>query len=128
MMALALLAPLTIHLVVYALFRQRAVDRFDTWIATSLVVVGHAHMVLAYLAWRFAKRMRALTTEAIAEGAAGRGFREYGYTVLASAIPSALLYLLPPILTAATGLLFVRPMFRAMTDAVVRERRALGVG
>jgi len=128
MIAIALLAPLTIHLIVYGLVGQlRGLDGFDRWIGLSLVVVGHAHLTLAYLGWRFAKNAHALYRGDIARGAAGSGWSAYGYTVLASALPGAFLYLLPPILTAVTGLFIASPLFGAMTRALVRERHTLGV-
>jgi hypothetical protein len=129
MIATALLAPLSIHLVAYVAMghMETVADQFDKWIAVSAVVVGHAHLALAYLAWRFARAARAATVDGVTSGVAGSGFRAWGITVIVSALPSALLFLIPPALTAVTGVLFIPAMWGMMTRRIARERLALDV-
>ncbi len=124
MVAMALLAPLTLHYGVYALFDKHA--DFDGWVAMSLVIVGHAHLVLAALYWRFADKASRQSVEEIALAGTRPGWRVLGITVGLSAVPGALLLLIPPVLTAATGVLFNPLLFHWMVSKLVAERRVLG--
>lgn len=119
LVAAALLGPLTLHAIVYVLVCRAWLWSFDGWIALSLAIVGHAHLVLAWMSHRFAKGVSAATWRKDA-------WRAYGYTVLASAIPGLVLFLIPPILTAITGLLVIPLAFRTAAVAVEAERRLLG--
>lgn len=130
LMALSLLLPLSIHATLMVMFsllvgRLGALVTFDVWIGLSLVVVGHAHVVLAACGWRFAKRLHEVPDDHLLHEAHRSGKRAFWWTVLASAIPGALLYLIPPILTAVTGALFCAPMYRRLAVAVLRERKLL---
>lgn len=144
LMAIGLLAPLSIHGVLYAgwlaadnrLRESLGFDRwlevslqelarFDGWIALSLAIVGHAHLVLAFLCYRFAKKVRELPLEKIHEEGKRASWAVFGWTVVASAVPGALLSLIPPGLTALTGVLFAPAMFRLMSRRVVAEREVL---
>jgi hypothetical protein len=125
MMALALLMPLTLHSIVAHL--ANIGRNFDGWILISLVIVGHAHLVLMALAIRFAHRARDMSIAEIKETHAKALWKTFGFTVLASALPGAILYLIPPLLTAATGLVVVPVMFHLARRWIVTERGALGV-
>lgn len=103
MMAIALLGPLTLHYVVFGIQARE----FGEWMAFSAAVVGHAHLVLAFVSWRFAKRLFAGESK----GTGLEGIKALGWTTLTAAIPGALLFLLPPVLTFATGLFVVMPAF-----------------
>jgi hypothetical protein len=129
LIAISLLAPLTLHLLVWALVARRndALASFDDWMRVSMVVVGHAHLVLAFLGYRFASRACQLSTDELEAARSGAEWRAYGFAVLASALPGAVLFLIPPVLTALTGLLFNPLAYRLLTGAVVQERRWLGV-
>ena len=127
MAGIALLAPLTIHLVVSMLFTRSGLilSSFDTWIRMSLVLVGLGHVVLAGLCVRFARRVARVTLAELEWGSPASGWAALGWTVLASCLPGAIALLIPPILVAATGLPVVPVLFRSMYERAVRERRLL---
>jgi len=124
----ALLAPLTIHFIVYAFMDsshsfERLVDDYDWWICASLLITGIAHVALAVLGVRFAQRLRAEQ----AGGPAPSVWAPLMWTILAGCIPGIILYLVPPTLVAATGLVFIPATFAAMRGRVGAERIALEV-
>jgi hypothetical protein len=130
LIAIALLAPLSLHACVYGIALAvlddlSAMRNFDVWILWSLCIVGHAHIVLAWLCHRFAKACRKLSVEEVEAQGSHIGWRAYGWSLLASAIPGAVLYLLPPIISAVTGLLFSPAMFSVMRRRIVQERHLL---
>jgi hypothetical protein len=130
LMATALLAPLTLHAVVYAAGLAFGGDlgkfaAFDGWIALSLVVVGQAHVVLAVFGYRFASKLRSVATEDIDDEGKTFARKALWWTVLASAVPGAVLYLLPPVLTLLTGLVLSPAMFWTMSKLVIAERETL---
>ena len=120
--ALAFLLPLTLHFPIGWLMGDalRARD-FDRWIQLSAVLVGHAHLLLAALCLRFAYQARRRPLESLRRA----GWKAYGLTVAASAVPGAVLYALPPIIVALTGLIPVPCMFAAARAALERERGVL---
>lgn len=124
MAAIALLGPLTLHFIVGGLpvlLANEGLAPFGEWMAFSAVVVGHAHLVLAFVSWRFTRRLvRSQSGPFVREG-----FKALGWTVLAAAIPGALLLMLPPLLTAATGLAVVLPTFWWAHRAAAREHAEL---
>jgi hypothetical protein len=120
--AIALLLPLTTHALVGL---PAASWRFDQWIMLSLSIVGHAHVVLAWLAARFAKRAVTTTREDVVPARRKAMWAAYGWTILASAIPGAILLLIPPILTAITGLVVVPLVFWLAERWVVEDRADL---
>lgn len=131
LIAIALLAPLTIHACVYASIlaikgQLWVFKHFDQWIFLSHCLVGHAHLVLAWFCYRFAKTLKARSTDEISDEGRATAKRAFWWTVGASA-PSGLYLLLPPVLTLLTGLLFCRAMFWAMSRRVRSERLALAV-
>jgi hypothetical protein len=128
--AVSLLAPLTIHLVVwFALSRPDAIttglDDYGTWIALSVVIVGHAHLALLVCAVRWAYRLRTMET---LELQIGRG-RGWGTALLVSGglacLPGIVLLAIPPLLVLVTGLAFVPLMYHVTARTLVRERQAL---
>jgi hypothetical protein len=131
LMAIALLAPLTIHAGVWAALlgvqgQLEAFPEFDVWVAMSLVIVGHAHLLLAFFGYRFAKKLREMPLSEIDRAGSSMAWRAVWWTVFASALPGAILYLIPPVLTLLTGLLFSPAMFYMMRKRVIAERAALG--
>jgi hypothetical protein len=68
LIALCLLFPLTLHYLIAGggtlLFAHRLLelDDFGKWIHRSVIVVGHAHLVLAFMAWLHAKKLEATPT------------------------------------------------------------------
>jgi hypothetical protein len=132
MMAMALLAPLTIHAVVVGVARVVTGSSpvflgFDRWIAWSVVLVGHAHVTLAVLSYRFAKEIRALQWYEIEPRGRGLSATAVLWTVAASAVPGAILLLIPPAVTLVTAMLFSPLMFGFMERSVIKERAALGL-
>jgi hypothetical protein len=121
LIAYALLAPLTIHLI-YAAAAMHDVRDFDDWMRLSYLVVGHVHIFVAIAAWLLARRLRATPT---AELGAFRvnAWKIYGLTVAVSLIP--LLFVTAGIVVL-TGL-FLPPVLQWAYQAVCRERRVLTV-
>jgi len=122
----SLLMPLTIHAAFIALIGGPSyVADVGRWISTSAIVVGHAHVVLCICAFRYA---RFLARSPAAEIEA-RGFvdwvRALGFTTLTAAVPGALLFGVPPLLTLVTGLLFVPAMYVLLRRHLLEERAAL---
>ena len=130
MAALSLVAPLTIHWLVWSLFSRSFPDAsklqdFGWWIGISGILVGHAHLALLVGAVRWARRLRACPTVALRSDLTA----SWGLALLVSAgvacLPGVVLLAIPPILVLATGLLFVPWMFMAMARSIERERLAL---
>ena len=128
LMGLAMLAPLTIHLavalVVGWMVPAASFDGggYDGWILSSVVIVGHAHVVLAICGWRFAKRIQVRDRLELETRRHRDWLRAWGFTALASAIPGALLLAIPPLLVLVTGLVFIPAAYLRMTTRVIRER------
>jgi hypothetical protein len=119
----ALVTPLTLHLLfawVVGSHTEDLIKDFDAWIFASLVLTIPAHAVLAFLAVRFAKKLRAWRVgEALPSV-----WAPLGWTTLAGCVPGIVLFLIPPILVGVTGL-FVPITFRAMRDRALHERALL---
>lgn len=123
---LALLAPLSIHLLAIAL--TWGVDHdFSAWTRLSVAFVGHAHLALALCGVVFARKLGKLRTSEIPRAASWDGWRALLITVTVSAVPGAVAFLIPPLLVGVTGLLFVPASFALLRNRVVSERRALAV-
>jgi hypothetical protein len=135
MVGCSLAAPLTLHfLFVLACaavqgpwqesgFSFADVRSFDDWIAISALVVGHAHLVLACHAVLSARSLRRLPADAPPSEWAG--WRALMWTVVASAVPGIVAYLIPPVLTFFTGLVFIPLMYGAARRTFARERAEL---
>jgi hypothetical protein len=120
MVAVGLLAPLTLHAAFRVLIGVG--PDLDEWIRLSLVLVGHAHLVLAYLLWRLATKACGLAVAELRREGRRARWPILGLTVLASALPGALLFLIPPALTAVTGVAFIPLLTRIMLDKLGAER------
>jgi hypothetical protein len=99
------------------------VRSFDEWIGVSAIIVGHAHLVLAGHGVLFARGLRRLPADAAPSEVAG--WRALLWAVVASAIPGAVVLLIPPGLTFFTGLVFIPFMYGAARRTFVRERAEL---
>jgi hypothetical protein len=122
--ALSLLAPLSMHFVVWLLLTRNpghAFDDFGKWIAFSAAIVGHAHVVLALCSWRF---VRCLQREPWGPNRGGWG-SALGWTVLAGTVPGIIFLAVPPILVALTGSLLIPIMFSWAKRTLERERVAV---
>lgn len=132
MVAVALVAPLSIHLLVALGLLSVSLYSFSHWIVTSLILVGHAHLTLAVFAAVHAGRLqgeldqgRRSPSERIPLNGAPRGLVALLWTVGASAIPGVVLLCIPPLLVALTGLLFVPWIFHWASQRAVSERKQL---
>lgn len=125
LIALCLLAPLTLHLIVGVGFLGASAKQFNGWILLSLVLVGHAHAALVILAVRHIAAVRwALDTGAPLRGGS-RGLLALLWTVAVSTVPGAMLLFVPPLLVAATGALFVPWVFHWAARRAYVERALL---
>ena len=128
MIGLALVLPLLLHFAFFVTvmmpFRTYRLGDFDEWIKLSLFLVSQAHLLLAWLSWRFAKRLRSVETPQIP--LLPSGWPAWGWTIMAAAFPGAFLIGIPPAIVAATGILFVPTMFSSVRRRVAEERRQLG--
>jgi hypothetical protein len=119
LVAFALLAPLSIHLLVAGVIVR---GHFDAWMALSYALVGHAHLCVAFCGARLAKRLR--DAEDLT-GFAPREWKAYWLTVGVSAIPGAILIGIPPLMVAGTGLFFIPGLWGWAVRTVAHERMAL---
>lgn len=123
------LAPLTLHFVIYCCFEgwyatlSGLTEDFDGWVRAALVLVGHVHALIAYLAFRYARAIHAASTYELAAGAPKGAARALGYATLASLLPGGIL-LLPPLLVLATGAAFL-PVFALARGRILAERRLI---
>ncbi|MEL6181172.1 MAG: hypothetical protein AAFS10_19605, partial [Myxococcota bacterium] len=136
MSAIAMLAPLSIHLLVSFVAEawpggsQPDMDfmlkEFGSWIAISCAIVGHVHLCLVgAIGWSL---KRLITAEPGAEAYDHNrhmGWSVLALTVLVSIIPGAVLMFIPCILTAVTGLLFIPWMFYIAHRVLFAERAEL---
>jgi hypothetical protein len=128
--AVSLLAPLSIHGILWAAFShaERAasgMDDFGSWIALSVVIVGHAHLALLACAVHWTYKLRSAPTNELRRGLG----RAWGKALLVSAgiacLPGVVLLAIPPILVVGTGLVFVPVMYHWAARTLERERLAL---
>jgi hypothetical protein len=126
MVAVTLLAPLTLHAAVAAvLFPQEFMVDLGFWIALSALLVGHAHLalVIALLLWVRSFRWR-LPEEVHAS--VGRSWaRGLVAAVVTACLPGIVLIGIPPLISLATGLAFVPFMYGMTAKALVVERERL---
>lgn len=114
--ALALLLPITLHLVV-ALASGHAGTDFDRWVRASAIITGLAHLMFAGLCMLRAHQL--LRREpAISPG------KILGAVVATSCVPFVVLLAIPPVLVALTGAPLL-PLLRAMAPRIERERAEL---
>ncbi|WP_437574096.1 hypothetical protein [Sorangium sp. So ce887] len=123
------LAPLTLHFVIYCCFEgwyatlSGLTEDFDSWVRASLVLVGHVHALMAYLAFRHARAIHEASTRDLAAGAPKGAVRALGYATLASLLPGGIL-VLPPLLVLATGAAIL-PVFALARGRILAERRLI---
>ncbi|MCC7072163.1 MAG: hypothetical protein IT383_12620 [Deltaproteobacteria bacterium] len=116
LIGVALVGPLSLHGAISLLLGcGPGPIGFDEWVMASLIIVGHAHLVFAFLVGRHATML----AEDIAGVSAKRTFL---LTTLTSAIPGVLLYAIPPVLTAITGAVLVLPMYGWARRTLAVER------
>ena len=129
LLGMSLLMPLTIHAVFIAFMgEQDRVNDIGQWIATSVIIVGHAHAVLCICAYRYARFLSRSTAGLIEARGLVDWVRAMGFTTLTAAVPGAALLGVPPLLTLVTGLLFVPAMYVVARRHLLEERAGLLAG
>jgi hypothetical protein len=134
--ALSIVTPLTLHFLVWSLIVGPgvAIVGFGDWIGGSVVLVGHAHIVLAACAAWWACSLHKRATSALRCGAGTASLKALAITaavacvpavILAAATPGVILAAVPPLLVALTGLVFVPAMYAATALRMGRERLAM---
>ena len=129
LVALSLLAPLTIHMIVSLLFVSAPgwSSGFSVWILGSFIMVGHCHLLLAWLSWRYCSRVSSATVEEFTL-LSGCGWRAFGYVVASSFLSGIFLGFFFPVLmlvVGVTGILFIPAMFGWARNALAFERTEL---
>lgn len=127
LLAAALLAPLSLHLLVGVLWLGVPISSFGQWIITSAVLVGHAHITLALFALFHGARLQQELDRGLEVPGASRGGVALLWTIGASAVPGLVLLCVPPILVAITGLVFVPWLFHWASKTARFERATLAV-
>lgn len=118
LVAASLLAPLSIHGGVSVLLGCGPGHlTFDDWVVASLIIVGHAHVVLAVLAGRDGARL--------ADGHAISARRTLLWTSVTAGVPGVLLYAIPPALTALTGAVLIPTLYAWARRTLMSERAML---
>ncbi|MSP62337.1 MAG: hypothetical protein EXR72_18795 [Myxococcales bacterium] len=125
LIGLALIVPLALHGLFWAAFMRHgsSLGEYDDWIRISMVIVGHSHLLLAFLGWRLARRMRSTPIQRLPHAASG--WAAWGLTIASSAIPGVVLLFVPVALVAVTGLFFIPASFSWMKARVADERALL---
>jgi hypothetical protein len=113
----ALLAPITVHLIVLSLSGWEP-RKFAEWAGIALPITATAHIAFAILVGSRAARLAAGRTDAPSVGSIFRT------TVVVSAIPFGLLFLMPPALVAVTGIPLL-PLLYAMEKYALADRGAI---
>jgi hypothetical protein len=115
----ALMLPLTLHAIAGLVIWSESARDFHQWIALSLMLTPTAHLMFAAIAGARAAQL--------ANGQPAASLKwVYGVTVAVSAVPFGLLYMLPPILVAITGLPIL-PLLRLMERYAAYDRNAIEV-
>lgn len=121
----SLMAPLTLHLAYTTITHTTPISlisNFSEWMRTSLVIVGHSHLVLAFMGWRYTWRL------AVSDpGRSGvlAGFKAVGVAALVAALPGALLLGVPIALVAVTGSAFAPLAWWWATQRMRSDRATL---
>ena len=128
--ALSLLAPLTLHGVVWAGLAHgeslsSAMQDFGAWIGLSAILVGHAHLALLICAVRWAFKLRTRETAELHVGVHRAWGKALAISGATACLPGLVLLAVPPLLVVATGLLFVPLMYVCTARTLTRERIAL---
>lgn len=125
--AVALLVPLLTHFLFCTVVETHLrPDAFDEWIRISLVIVGHAHIALVVLCVLFAKKVAKMSTDDLAQMRIHREWAKIWLTVIGiSCLPGIILYLIPPLLVAVTGLAVIPFLITFLYKAVLKERAEL---
>ena len=132
--AVAMLAPLTIHGVVWGMLSwptmtssSSPLSDYGKWIALSALIVGHAHLAVLIGSVRWAFRLRETPTVRVRLDL----HKHWGVTLLVAmgvaCVPGIVLLGIPPLLVGITGLAFLPATYALAARAVVSERFELDV-
>ncbi|MCP4498375.1 MAG: hypothetical protein GY822_00205 [Deltaproteobacteria bacterium] len=121
----SLLMPLFIHAVVFVGVNLASQTFFSTinwggflgWMIISFFILGHAHLVLAWMVRRF---VRNLVLQDIDKGL----YSTIAATTVAAAIPGVIAWGIPPALVLVTSCMFVPFFFAWIRGTVKKERLA----
>jgi hypothetical protein len=123
LLAVVMNAPLMLHWLAAGV-ADRALPEphsFGLWIALSALLVGHCHVYLAYRAWNFAADLSQTPNNELFRHDSEGWVALWG-AVGWSLITGLLLFGVPTLLVAATGVLFVPLAFAQAARRVHRER------
>ena len=139
LIGLCLIVPLSLHLMVWATVQAVArvgetdrvgywanLCRFDDWIRMSMVLVGLAHLALVISVFIYLGRLRRQPSFRPPSP-----FMPFTVAVLSSAFPGIVFIffagagLLPPLIAAVTGVVFIPPIFGQASRIFWRERDLL---
>jgi hypothetical protein len=126
LMGLALVLPLTLHLIASTVLDARwpAPREFDSWIIMSAVLVGHAHLVLAFKGWQFGRRIVQRGVPELRTVASQEGWSAWKWTVAVSAVPGLIIIGIPVVVVAVTGM-YIPFAYCGLASRIRSERLAL---
>jgi hypothetical protein len=116
---LAMSVPMTLQAPIICVFNRSSELVF--WIMLSGIIAGPAHIALVLCARRYADRLRVEPLPKLRDA----GWKALGIVTFISAVPFALLLLIPPIVVFVTGSVFVPASFAYIGRRINRERHAL---
>jgi hypothetical protein len=123
--ALSMVAPLSIHFVVWCLAARQDVVGFGEWIAVSVVLVGHAHVALCACAVLWARGLCRRETAALGDGLGGSWVKALCVAVGVACVPGIFLLGIPPLIVLVTGLVLIPAMYSATVRCMRSERLEL---
>ena len=109
---IALLVPLTLHMPVALMIG--GIEGFDVWCCVCITLIGITNLLFAAFAAMRAYRL-------VTDHAAQSPWKIYNLTVFIACVPFVLLFALPPLVVAATGLPIV-PMLYGMEKIAAADR------
>jgi hypothetical protein len=129
--AMGLLLPVTLHLVVWMAWSWGpSLTDFDEWIKLSATCVGPAHLVLAGCYLRLGRRLGRDRDASPATIATAEGLKAQLLTLLAAFVPGLVcwtwpLLVIPPLITAVTGVAVIPLTCCVAASRAAAERRVL---
>lgn len=128
MAAIALLTPLTLHWIVWTALGTSPswshLSDFGDWIGISGVLVGHSHLAVLVGGVRWAWTLRDRPAVELS-GASAHWIVTLAAAVGLACLPGIVLYAIPPVLVAVTGLAFMPAAYAGAKWIVSRERWTL---
>lgn len=122
LISLSLYFPLLVHGAIGWLFLDASLHSFGAWMLISSMIVGHAHLVLAFFSSFHVIKVQQELDDKTRIAGASRGFVALVWTVGASALPGILFLCIPPIIVALTGVLFIPSLYHWCAKRALKER------